>query len=283
MAKEYLKDELFEPIKDLNYVLTAHDRMRRNNSASGSTAWFPMPEGDVGQKARYFASGGFSVQRRICLAAYPDDTVATIQYRHLGTLALALCKYKEGVWVTYEEPSIDLLQDDKDLIVDVWVVPCTPSDVREGDDEDEELVSKYLNDIEELRQGFRSILDFGTLTEVERISMEAYHFFANKRAVQLGGEDVTYSRPRQACMPAAMGAPYGKTKQTEGVGSAYPWDDVTVGTYITRLHDKDVPVEILAGRGDFEGELMYRWTKGTIPGRLVQGMPKTCILIRATD
>jgi hypothetical protein len=194
MAKEYQKNELFESISDPDYVLTAHDRMRRINSMGGPASWFPMPEFDVGQKRGYFFGGGFIVERRINLADYPEGTLATISYVRGGhTPALALCRYENGTWVTYEEPGINLLQDDKDRINNVWVLPDSAQNDDDDDNDDnneEELTSQYLDDIEELRQGFHVLLSQVPLTQVQRCSFKAFYFFANKRAVQLGGEDV---------------------------------------------------------------------------------------------
>lgn len=50
--------------------------------------------------------------------------------------------------------------------------------------------AKYISDLEEMRQGFRSVLDFCPLDEVQRISVRAYHRLANSRIVEMGGEDV---------------------------------------------------------------------------------------------
>lgn len=61
----------------------------------------------------------------------------------------------------------------------------------------------------------------------------------------------------------------------------YPWHDVKPGQYICYWPDnerKPLQVEILDGRGDYAGQLMYRWQPNTIPGRLMHEMPKCCLL-----
>lgn len=68
-------------------------------------------------------------------------------------------------------------------------------------------------------------------------------------------------------------------------GSAYPWADVKAGRYICLWPDNDrkpLPVEIINGAGDYKGNLMYRWSKATIPGRLMYEMPKCCFLVPNT-
>ena len=48
---------------------------------------------------------------------------------------------------------------------------------------------KLITQFEELRQGFASVLT-SELNPAARVSMEAYHFYANKIVVDLGGESV---------------------------------------------------------------------------------------------
>ena len=49
---------------------------------------------------------------------------------------------------------------------------------------------KLIEQFEELRQGFCSARDLIAKTEVEKISMDAYHRMADKMVVELGGESV---------------------------------------------------------------------------------------------
>lgn len=63
-------------------------------------------------------------------------------------------------------------------------------------------------------------------------------------------------------------------------GLPYPWQGLTPGLYITESDCRDVSIEVIDGRGDFEGQLMFRWAPNTIPGRLLHELPKVCLLRR---
>jgi len=64
-----------------------------------------------------------------------------------------------------------------------------------------------------------------------------------------------------------------------GTVSAYPWSNLKAGVYLCHMENRDpLPVEILWGKGDFEGQKMYRWNQETIPGRLLDTMPKQALL-----
>lgn len=49
---------------------------------------------------------------------------------------------------------------------------------------------KIITNFEELRQGFRDVLDFVKLDKVQRFTFKAYHESADRMAVELGGETV---------------------------------------------------------------------------------------------
>ena len=49
---------------------------------------------------------------------------------------------------------------------------------------------KLIEDFEHLRQGYRDILDFVKLDDVQTFTFESFHWFADKRVVDLGGESV---------------------------------------------------------------------------------------------
>lgn len=64
----------------------------------------------------------------------------------------------------------------------------------------------------------------------------------------------------------------------------YPWPNITPGRYLCHMHGtRIIEVKVLDGEDDFTGERMYRWFAGTIPGRLLHGMPKHSLLIRIPD
>lgn len=55
---------------------------------------------------------------------------------------------------------------------------------------------KVLGQLEEMRQGFASVLTCDKLPFITRISVESYHEYANTLCVGLGGESVETVRVR---------------------------------------------------------------------------------------
>jgi len=74
---------------------------------------------------------------------------------------------------------------------------------------------KLIEDFEYLRQGFRDALDFTALTNIERVSYDARHRYADQCVVKLGGVSVLAEGNNRDSQPNDPGKQPATTNHTK--------------------------------------------------------------------